>query len=133
MRALIGREECLHATIMQTWLWLFCSSREQEFEKVFEFKTRQVDFIYPFLRRLKLAKPFKTSCANFFKLICQATKIRILESIFLQNKIDFVYETLRVVRVHLLWALPQQRVLRFVSEMLFYKSNKKLFSCVCIA
>ena len=76
---------------MQTWLWLFCSSREQEFEKVFEFKTRQVYFIYPFLRRLKLAKPFKTSCANFFKLICQATKIRILESIFLQNKIDFVY------------------------------------------
>ena len=98
MRALIGREECLPATIMQTWLWLFCSSREHEFEKVFEFKTRQVYFIYPFLRRLKLGIPLKTSCVNFFKLICQTRKIRILESIFLQNKIDFVF--------HLLWALP---------------------------
>ena len=27
-----------------------------EFEKVFKFKTRQVYFIYPFLRRLKLGK-----------------------------------------------------------------------------
>ena len=95
MRALIGREECLHATIMQTWLWLFCSSREHEFEKVFEFKTSAETW-----------KTFKNKLCQFFKLICQATKIRILESIFLQNKIDFVYETLRVVRVHLLWALP---------------------------
>ena len=28
-------------------------SRKHEFEKVFEFKTRQVYFIYPFVRQLK--------------------------------------------------------------------------------
>ena len=45
---------------MQTWFWrqdvlLFArQSRKHEFENVFELKTRQVSFIYPFPRRLEL-------------------------------------------------------------------------------
>ena len=49
---------------MQTWLWrqdvlLFARySRKHGFEKVLEFKTQQVYFIYPFLRRLKVCQYF---------------------------------------------------------------------------
>ena len=41
-------------------------------------------------------------------------------------------KTLRLVRISLL-VLAIQRVLRFFSESVFYKSNRKLISCVCIA
>ena len=48
---------------------MFCFSRandgKQKFEKVLEFKPRQVYFIYPFLRRLKLGTSLQTSCVNF--------------------------------------------------------------------
>ena len=45
---------------------------------------------------------------------------------------DFVDKTSRLVRVSLLISAIQ-RVLRFVWGKLFYKSNRKPFSCVCIA
>ena len=44
----------------------------------------------------------------------------------------FVDKVLRLVRISLLIS-AMQRVLRFFSGNLFYKSNRKLFSCVCIA
>ena len=47
-------------------------------------------------------------------------------------KTSVVYKTLRLVRISLLTSAIQ-RVLRFFSRKLFYKSNRKLFSCVCIA
>ena len=71
---------------------MFCFSRANhastKFEKVFKFKTRQVYFICPFLRPLKRGKSLQRRCVDFFwlKLTFQATKVRILENIFLQNK-----------------------------------------------
>ena len=64
-------------------------------------------------------------------------KFRLLESISLQNKNwlrvqDFVYKTLRLVRISLL-IMTVTKSLRFFSEELFYKSHRKLFSCACIA
>ena len=64
-------------------------------------------------------------------------KIRILESTFLQNKNwlcmqDFVYKTLWLVRISLL-INAIIKSFAFFSGKLFYKSNRKLFSCVCIA
>ena len=47
-------------------------------------------------------------------------------------KTSVVYKTLRLVRISLLTSVIQ-RVLRFFSGKLFYKSNSKLFSCFCIA
>ena len=44
----------------------------------------------------------------------------------------FFDKTLRLVRISLLISAIQ-RVLRFFSGNLFYKSNRKLFFCVCIA
>ena len=41
-------------------------TRKHEFENVFEFKIRQVYFIHPFLRRLKLGKSLQRRCVNFF-------------------------------------------------------------------
>ena len=37
-------------------------------KKVFKFKTRQVYFIYPFLRRLKLGKSLQRRCVHFSSL-----------------------------------------------------------------
>ena len=45
---------------------------------------------------------------------------------------DFMDKTLQLVRISLLISAIQ-RVWRFFSGNLFYKSNGKLFSCVCIA
>ena len=68
-----SRCPAVRALIMQ------CKS---EFEKVFEFKTRQVYFIYPFLRRQKLGKSLQRRCVNFFslELTFYARKISILET-----------------------------------------------------
>ena len=81
----------------------------------------------------------QNSTSFFFRLswhFIKARKARILESIFWQNKNwlrvqDFVDKTLRLVRISLLISAIQ-RVLRFSSGNLFYKSNRKHFSCVCI-
>ena len=64
-------------------------------------------------------------------------KIRILECIFLQNKNwlhvkAFVYTTLWLVRISLLISSITKSFAFFLGK-LFYKSNRKLFSCVCIA
>ena len=67
-----------------------------------------------------------------------ARKTRILESIFsakqgLITRASFVYKTLRLVRISLLISAPNKRVLLFFSWKLCYKSNRKLFPCVCIS
>ena len=57
---------CLWRLWRQDVLLFARESRKSEFEKVFEFKTRQVYFIYPFLRRMKLGKSLQRRCVNFF-------------------------------------------------------------------
>ena len=56
---------------------------------------------------------------------------------FLQNEdwlhTSFVYKTLQLVRISLLINAPNKRVLLFFLGKLFYKSNRKLFPCVCIS
>ena len=136
---LAERSVCMRVCKHGCGVKMFCFSRKHEFEKVFKFKTQQVYFIYPFLRRLKLGKSLQRRCVNFFslKLTFYARKVPILESIFLQNKNwlcmqDFVDKTLRVIRISLLISAIQ-RVLHFFSGNLFYKNSRKLFTCVCIA
>ena len=69
--------------------------------------SKQVYFIYQFLRRLKLGKSLQRSQFFAHKLTVKARKIRIVNSIFLQNKNwlcmqDVVFKTLRLVRISLL-------------------------------
>ena len=114
-------------------------SRKHKFEKVFEFKTQKVYFIYPFLRRLKLGKSLQRRCVHFssLKLTVLSEKNPYFAKHLFENKNwlrvqDFVNKILRLVRISLL-IRAIQRVLRSVSGKLFYKSRRKLFSCVCIA
>ena len=122
---------------------MFCFSRANHASaNLTKFSSSKLDkftFICLFLGRLKLGKSWQRKCVNFFslKLTFEARKVRILESIFLQNENwlrvqDFVDKNLRLVRISLLISAIQ-RVLRFFSWNLFYKSNRKLFCCVCIA
>ena len=96
--------------------------------------------LYPFLRRLKLGKSLQIKCVVFFffRLSCHFKREK---SVFWKASFyktswlsvqDFGDKTFRLVRISLLISAIQ-RVLRFFSGNLFYKSNRKLFSCVCIA
>ena len=49
------------------------------------------------------------------------------------ERTSFEYKISRLVRVSLLISTLNKRLLLFSSWKLFYKSNKKLFSCVCIS
>ena len=79
---------CRHGCVVKKFCFSRANHAKLEFEKVFELKTRQVYFIYPFLRRLKLGKSLQRRAVIFFalNLTFSARKVRILESIFLQNK-----------------------------------------------
>ena len=86
-----------------------------------------------------LENRYKEGVSIFFRLSWHFKREKSVfwKAFFLQNKNwlrvqDFVDKTLRLVRISLLISAIQ-RVLRFFSGNLFYKSNRKLFSCVCIA
>ena len=57
-------------------------------KKVLSWKTRQVYFIYPFPRRLKLGKSLETCCVNFFRLSWHFKREKPVfwKASFLQNK-----------------------------------------------
>ena len=123
---------------------MFCFSRtyhaSTNLKKVLSWKTRQVYFIHSFPCRLKLGKSLETFCVNFFplELRFKARKTRILESIFfakqrLITRTSFVYKTSLLVRISLLINALNKRVLFFFWVKLFYKSNRKRFSLVCIS
>ena len=81
----------------------------------------------------------KKVCHFFFRLSWQFKREKSVFWIasFLQNKNwlrvqDVVYKTLRLVRISLLISTITKSFAFFLGK-LFYKSNRKLFSCVCIA
>ena len=111
--------------------------------KSFELKTRQVYFIYPFPRRSKLEKSLETCRVNFFSL--EASWADILSEknpyfgkyLFCKTKTDYAYK-LRVQdfatgKNFSFYQCSKQERFAFFSGKLFYKSNRKLFSCVCIS
>ena len=68
-------------------------TRADEFENVFEFKTRQVYFIYPFLRRLKLGKSLQTNCVIFFSLKLTFNREKSVFWNFFQTSTDYACKT----------------------------------------
>ena len=56
---------CKYGRDVKMFYFSRANHASKKFEKVFEFKTRQVYFIYPFLRRLKLGKSLQRRCVNF--------------------------------------------------------------------
>ena len=141
---LAERHVCMRVCKHGCDIKMFCFSRANHastnLKKVLSWKPRQVYFIHPFPRRLKLGKSLETCCVNFFRLSWhfKREKTRILESIFfakqgLISRTSFVYKTSQLVRICLLISALNKRVLLFFSGKLFYNSNRKLFSCVCIS
>ena len=59
---------CKHGCGVKLFGFSRANHASTKFEKVFEFKTRQVYFIYPFLRRLKLGKSLQRRCVHFSSL-----------------------------------------------------------------
>ena len=117
---------------------MFCFSRANHastnLKKVLSWKTRQVYFIYPFPRRLKLGKSLETCCVNFFRLSWHFKqekpifwKASFLAKQRLTMRTSSVYKTAWLVRICLLINALNKRVLLFFWGKLFYKSNRKLF------
>ena len=100
---------------------MFCFSRANHastnLKKVLSWKTRQVYFIYPFPRRLKLERSLETCCVNFFRLSWHFKREKPVfwKASFLQNKVlitrtRFLYKTSRLVRISLLINSRNKRV-----------------------
>ena len=56
---------CKHGCGVKLFGFSRANHASTNLKKVFEFKTRQVYFIYPFLRRLKLVKSFEREKSAF--------------------------------------------------------------------
>ena len=83
-----------------------------------------------------LYSPISSSAETRLSWHFKREKTRILESIFfakqgLISRTSFVYKTSQLVRICLLISALNKRALLFFSGKLFYKSNRRLFSCVC--
>ena len=114
--------------IMQARIW-----------KCFQVQNSTSLLYLPIPSSAETLKTITNEVCQFFslKLTFEARKVRILENIFLENKNwlpmqDFVVKTLQLVRISLLISAIE-RVLSFFYGQSFYKSNRKLLSCVCIA
>ena len=121
-------------------VWLFARSRKHEFEKGFEFKTRQGYVIYPFLRRLKLGTTLQTSSVIFFFRLnwhLKREKSVFWKASFCKTRTDYACKTsctsFTTGKNFCLNQYHKKEFLSFFSVKLFYKSKRKLFSCVCIA
>ena len=101
-------------------------------KKVLSWNTRQVYFIYPLPCRLKLCQFFFT-----WADILSEKNPYFGKHLFCKTKTDCAYklrvQDLRLVRISLLINALNERVLLFFLGKVFYKSNRKRFSCVCIS
>ena len=112
----------LHGCDVKVFCFLHGNYASTNLKKALSWKTRQVYFICPFPRRLKLGKSLETCRkASFSKnkewLRIQASCTR------LRNWQEFLFYR----------QSSKQRVLPFFSGKSFYRSNRKLFSCFCIS
>ena len=140
MRALwlAERSVCMRVCKHGCDVKMFCFSRANHASTNLKtFLSSKLDkfaiFTYSFVS-WNLEHLYKQAVSILFSL---KLKIRILESILLQNKNwlrvqVFVYTTLRLVRISLLISAITKSF-AFFSGKLFYKSNRKLFSCFCKA
>ena len=80
---------------------------------------------------LNLENRYKERASIFFLLNWHFKREKSVfwKASFCKTRTDYACKTLQLVSISLLISA----VLRFFSGKLFYKSNRKLFSCVCIA
>ena len=107
-------------------------SRKHEFEKGFELKNSTSLLYLPISSSVETWKIFRNMLCQFF--FAWADILSEKNPYFgLITRTSFAYKTSWLVRISLLINALNKRVLLFFSGKLFYKSNRKLFSCVCIS
>ena len=131
---------CKHGCDVKIFCFSCANHASTNLKKVLSWKTQQLYYIYPFPRWLKLEKSLETCCVNFFRLSWHFKREKPVfwQASFLQNKFslrvqDSCTRQCGLVRISLLIYVLNKRVFLFFSGKLFYKSNRKLFSCVCIS
>ena len=109
-------------------------TQAQIWKRQFELKNSK-SLLYSFPPWLKLERSLETCCVNFFRLSWHFKREKPVfwKASFLQNKDWLRVQASRLVRISLLINALNKRVLLFFLGKLFYKSNRKLFSCVCIS
>ena len=118
---------------------MFCFSRANHvstnLKKFLSSKLDKVTLLfYPFLRQLKLGKSLQTSCVNFFAL--KLTFFFLFHLFAKQGLITRVRLRVQDFGTGKYFCFNQCHNKEFLSVFLskvIYKSNRKLFSCVCIA
>ena len=86
---------CNHGCDIKMFCFPCANHASTNLKKILSWKTRQVYFIYPFPRRMKLEKSLETCWVHLFllELTFQATNTRILESIFFaKQSTDYAYK-----------------------------------------
>ena len=73
--------------VTSTCLTFRANHASTNLKKVLSRKTRQVYFIHPFPRRLKLGKSLETCCVNLFVL---KNYLKIVHAIFQQREISYL-------------------------------------------
>ena len=120
--------------------WMFCFSRANH-EKGFELKTSTSLLYWAISSSAETWKIFTKHGVSILSWadILSEKKPVFWKASFLQNK-DWLRVQAsctrlrdRLVRICLLISALNKRVLLFFSGKLFYKSNRKLFTCVCIS
>ena len=79
---------CKHSCDIKMFCFPCANHASTNLKKILSWKTRQVYFIYPFPRRLKLEKSLETCCVNFFRLSWHFKREKPVfwKASFLQNK-----------------------------------------------
>ena len=119
------------------WLWRQ-DHASTNLKKVLSWKTRQVYFIYPFPRQLKLGKSLEKHPVSIFfpwAVILSVKNPYFGRHLFgkqrLITRTSFVYKTSRMVRISLLISALNSAF--FSGESYFIKAIENVLSCVCIA
>ena len=80
---------CKHGCDVKMFCFSHAYHASTNLKKVLSWKTRQIYFIYPFPRRLKLEKSLEICCVNFFFRLSwhfKREKPVFWKALFLQNK-----------------------------------------------
>ena len=123
---------CKHGCDIKMFYFSRANHASTNLKKVLSWKLRQVYFIHPFPRRLKLGESLETCYVHFF-FFAWADILSENHKDWLRLQASCTCKTSRLVRVFLLISALNKKVLLFFSGKLFYKSNRKHFSCVCIS
>ena len=129
---------CKHCCDVKMFCFPRANKASTNLKKVLSWKTLQVYFISSSVETWKIFRNMLGKFIFSWADILSEKNPYFGKHLFfakhgLITRTSFVCKTSRLVRISLLNNGLNERVLLFVSGKFFYKSNRKLFSCVCLA